>query len=114
MKSLASVAISLLLTVSAGVSSQGWENLGYCRVTQYCPACNDPAGHQSSSGVYLTDGCAACNWLDIGTVIEIDGVEYTIVDYCGTDAIDLFIDSDSDECVCYMNEYKEVWRKTDD
>lgn len=78
------------------------------RVTEYCPACNSPAGHGSASGKHLTEGDCACGWLPMGTVIEIDGETYTVVDVCGTDAIDIFVDDDSGVCVCDMNEYKEA------
>lgn len=78
------------------------------RITTYCPWCNEPEGHGSASGAYLTAGHCACNWLPIGTTIAIDGEEFTVVDICGTDAIDLFIDDGAGYCHCDMNEYKEV------
>lgn len=85
-----------------------YESLGECRITTYCPACNDPAGsYQSSSGATLYEGCVACNWLDIGTKLLINGQEYTVMDTCGTDAIDIFIDS-GDTCYCSENYYTEV------
>lgn len=83
-----------------------WESLGYVRCTEYCASCNSPSGHTSSSGTYLSEGCVACSWLSIGTKIRIDGHEYTVVDICGTDAIDIFVDSYG--CYCNMNTYKEV------
>ena len=83
-----------------------WESIGACRVTEYCPICNDPEGYESASGKELATGDAACRWLPLGTVIRIGKREYTIVDTCGTDAIDLFIDSD--ECWCDRNEYVDV------
>lgn len=85
---------------------------GYCteaRITTYCPACNEPAGHGSASGVYLTAGHCACSWLPIGTHVAIDGEVFTVVDVCGTDAIDIFIDDDSGVCHCYLNEYRTVY-----
>ena len=78
------------------------------RVTEYCPACNSPAGHGSASGVYLTAGHCACGWLPMGAVVEIDGARYEVVDTCGTDAIDIFIDDNSGACVCDRNEVEEV------
>lgn len=83
-------------------------SLGECRITCYCPECNDGTGHESSSGAYLKTGHAACRWLPIGTIIDIEGDEFEIVDTCGTDAIDIFIDDDSGECRCNLNEYKRV------
>lgn len=89
-----------------------WESLGYCRCTEYCASCNSPSGHQSSSGTYLTDGCVACSWLSIGTKLRIDGYEYVVVDKCGTDAIDIFVDDGCGYCHCNMNTYKnvEIWQ----
>lgn len=83
-----------------------WKSLGYVRCTEYCPSCNSPSGYTSSSGVSLYEGCVACSWLDVGTKIRIDGIEYTVVDICGTDAIDIFVDSSG--CYCNMNTYKKV------
>lgn len=85
-----------------------YEDIGTCRVTCYCCTCNDGSGHESSSGTYLRYGHAACNWLPVGTVIDIEGDEFVIVDTCGTDAIDIFIDDDSGVCKCNLNEYKRV------
>ena len=85
-----------------------WQSIGERRITEYCPVCNSPHNsYESSSGVKLEEGMAACNWLSNGTRIMIDGEEYIITDYCGTDAIDIF--RDTDECLCDINEYKEVW-----
>lgn len=86
-----------------------WESIGACRVTEYCPICNDPEGYESSSGKELQNGDVACNWLPNGTRIRIDGKEYTVNDYCGTEAIDIFIDTD--ECWCDKNAYEEVYIK---
>lgn len=84
-----------------------FEDLGECRITTYCPSCNTGAGHASSSGVWLEYGHAACNWLPVGTVIDIEGERFEIVDTCGTDAIDLFVDTDF--CQCDLNEYRHVY-----
>lgn len=78
------------------------------RVTEYCPACNCPNGHGSASGVYLTEGHCACGWLPMGSIVIIDGVEYEVVDVCGTDAVDLFVDDDSGVCRCDRNETVEA------
>lgn len=80
------------------------------RITEYCPECNDPCGsHQSSSGKYLTDGDCACSWLAIGTEVKINGSIYTVVDRCGTDAIDIFRDTAT--CQCDLNETTTVYIK---
>ncbi len=89
------------------VKTSPWKSIGMRRITTYCPWCNDPPGtHNSSSGVRLYEGCAACNWLAIGTKIRINGNEYTIVDNCGTDAIDIFVDTSY--CQCHTNYYTNV------
>ena len=85
-----------------------WKSLGKCRITSYCPICNDGTGHESSSGVKLRYGHAACNWLPIGTKVSIEGEIFTIVDTCGTDAIDVFVDHDDGFCRCNLNEYRKV------
>lgn len=84
-----------------------WESIGSCRITTYCPGCNDPAGsYQSSSGATLYEGCVACSWLPIGTVLRINGNEYVVMDRCGTDAIDIFLDTSY--CTCNQNYYTNV------
>ena len=86
-----------------------WESLGDCRITYYCPVCNDPGySYASSSGTTLYEGCVACSWLPLGSKIRINGDEYTVVDRCGTDAIDVFVDTG--ECCCsqYGTYYAEV------
>lgn len=80
-----------------------WVNIGEVRITSYCPACNDPAfSYQSSSGKTLREGYVACNWLENGTKVRIDGKEYVVMDTCGTDAIDIFHDTGY-ECYCSTN-----------
>lgn len=110
---MAAVALAGAITISAAAvdaaeSQPIYEDPGQCRVTCYCPECNDGTGHESSSGAYLKTGHAACRWLPVGTIIDIEGDEFEIVDTCGTDAIDIFIDDDSGECSCNLNEYKRV------
>lgn len=84
-------------------------NIGECRITTYCPACNDGSGHESSSGTYLRSGHAACSFLPAGTVIDIEGERFTIVDVCGVPGtIDIFKDDDSGTCNCSLLEYKNV------
>lgn len=97
---------SIISNLKKQCEESRWQNLGYIRTTEYCGTCNDPAGHQSSSGAWLTDGMAACNWLPNGTRIRVNGQEYTVTDYCGTDAIDLFRDTDG--CYCNLNQYQKV------
>lgn len=100
------VVIALLIGATTPMPTVQHTNMGECRITEYCPQCNDGSGYESSSGIMLKDGCCACNWLPIGTKINIEGETFTVVDTCGTDAIDIFIDTD--ECICNMNEYRKV------
>lgn len=89
-----------------------WESLGKCRITNYCPGCNDPANsYESSSGKELKNGMVACNWLPIGTELKINGEKYIVADTCGTEAIDIFIDTD--ECWCTENYYAKVERRVE-
>ena len=83
-----------------------WKPIGEQRITCYCPQCNDGQGYESSSGKRLRYGHAACSWLSTGTKISVEGEIFTVVDICGTDAIDIFIDTDS--CECNINEYRRV------
>lgn len=96
-------------TVTDAVTpSNEWSPVMECRITTYCPVCNDGSGHESSSGTYLKTGHAACRWLPNGTIISIEGEEFEIVDTCGTEAIDIFVDDDSGICQCNLNEYRKV------
>lgn len=103
------IGISMMMNVSVSDSLntvEYYEKIGTCRITEYCPACNDGGGYDSTSGKHLREGYVACRWLPNGTIISIEGEEFEIVDTCGTDAIDIFRDSDS--CNCNLNEYRKV------
>jgi 3D (Asp-Asp-Asp) domain-containing protein len=91
----------------AQIEQSHWSSIGSVRITTYCPCCNSPKGYQSSSGTTLYEGCVACNWLPIGTRVRINGTEYTVMDTCGTDAIDIFVDT-PDGCHCDTNYYTNV------
>ncbi len=100
------------MTTQAEANINEWELIGDCRITCYCQECNDGSGHESSSGKYLEYGDCACNFLPIGTVISIEGEEFTVVDTCGIDnTIDIFIDTE--ECNCNLLEYRKVAIKRD-
>lgn len=109
------VAVMLMIstmTTQAEANINEWELIGDCRITCYCQECNDGSGHESSSGKYLEYGDCACNFLPIGTVISIEGEEFTVVDTCGIDnTIDIFIDTE--ECNCNLLEYRKVAIKRD-
>ena len=85
-----------------------WKPLGKCRITTYCHVCNDGHGYESTSGKRLKYGLAACRWLENGTIISVEGELFEIADTCGTDAIDLFVDTDGEPCRCNVNEYRMV------
>lgn len=85
-----------------------WKNIGKCRITCYCPYCNDGSGYESSTGKQLKYGYVACSWLDPGTKISIEGDIFEVADICGTEAIDIFIDHNEGYCNCNLNEYKNV------
>lgn len=85
-----------------------WVPLGKCRITTYCAYCNDGAGHESSTGTYLKYGHVACRWLEPGTIISIGGEQFEVVDTCGTDAIDIYLESNNGRCTCNLNEWRNV------
>lgn len=107
----ASIAMAATMATAPVSESNldGWEYIGEQRITTYCCACNDGAGHESSSGKYLEYGDCACNWLPIGTAVRVGGEEYTVVDICGIDdTIDIFVDDDSGVCQCNHMSYEKV------
>lgn len=76
-----------------GVDSKGGYHVGQTisgRYTHYC-ACSKCCGKndgKTASGLKIYNGMAnpyyiACNWLPLGSVVEVDGVEYTVVDRGG-------------------------------
>ncbi len=61
------------------------------KYTHYCACatCNGSNSGITSSGKRISNGMAnpyyiACNWLPLGTVINVDGVNYTVVDRGGS------------------------------
>lgn len=88
-----------------------WEDGGEWRITNYCNYCNDPVGHQSSSGRYLEYGQVAMNGVPIGTEICIDGEIFEVTDRCGiNNTVDIYVES-GDGCHCNKLEYKKVYIK---
>lgn len=80
-------------TSSNGVSSKDGYHVGQKisgRYTHYC-SCSICCGKNdgiTASGIKIYNGMAnpyyvACNWLPLGSVIEVDGVRYTVVDRGG-------------------------------
>ena len=103
------ISMSLLSTpVQDKPKEKEWKSLGECRITTYCPYCNDGEGHESSSGKELEYGDCACSWLPIGTTLSVEGEIFVVRDRCGTEAIDIFIDHNDGFCGCNLNEYRQV------
>ena len=77
-----------------GVKSMNGYNVGDViegRYTHYCACatCNGNGRGITSSGRKISNGMAnpyyiACNWLPMGTVINVDGTNYTVVDRGGS------------------------------
>lgn len=101
------LTILMLISVSTDIQEETVESLGEYRITEYCPACNDPCGHESASGEHLEEGHVAMNDVPLGTEIELDGKRYTVVDRCGIEnTVDVFVESN--ECNCMRLERKEI------
>lgn len=100
----------IILASSGSTDAEQSEDIGTYRITEYCAECNDPSGLESASGKRLHEGHVAMNGVPLGTIIEIDGKEYEVVDRCGIDGtVDIFKESDS--CQCNRMEYKTIRRK---
>ena len=79
---------------SNGVTSRGGYTVGQVisgRYTHYCACatCNGNGRGVTSSGKRISNGMAnpyyvACNWLPLGSVISVDGTNYTVVDRGGS------------------------------
>lgn len=79
---------------SNGVTSRNGYTVGQKitgRYTHYCACatCNGNSRGITSSGKKITNGMAnpyyvACNWLPLGSVIKVDGQNYTVVDRGGS------------------------------
>lgn len=77
-----------------GVSSKGGYHVGQTirgRYTHYCACaiCCGKSDGITASGKKVYNGMSnpyyiACNWLPIGSVVSVDGVEYTVVDRGGS------------------------------
>lgn len=86
---------------------RGWTSIGRKRITYYCPSCNSPRGtHRSAMGVRLREGHVAFNGARLGAKIKIGKKIYTVVDRCGTNAVDIF--KDTMDCHCHSSSYENV------
>ena len=97
-------------TETAAEDSHGdMEYLGNWLMTAYTHT-----GSVCANGNYPTAGYTiACNSLDFGTEIYIDGIGYRTVEdrgqgSLGSDWIDIFCDS-YDECVVFGTQYRDIW-----
>lgn len=97
-------------TETAAEDSHGdMEYLGNWLMTAYTHT-----GSVCANGNYPTAGYTiACNSLDFGTEIYIDGIGYRTVEdrgpgSLGSDWIDIFCDS-YDECVAFGTQYRDIW-----
>ena len=97
----------IALLMMCTISTTTYTDVGLQRITTYCPSCNDGGGYECTAGKKLEYGDVACNWLPNGTKLSIGGGDiFTVNDTCGTEAIDIFVDTD--ECHCNLNEYRRV------
>lgn len=96
-----------------GVKSKNGYKLGQVikgRYSHYCACatCNGNSRGVTSSGKRIQNGMddpyyVACNWLPLGTVISVDGTNYTVVDRGGSGLsrkgrIDIFTPGGHSEC----------------
>ena len=84
------VLISLLISTSLAASSYNPGDVITSELTHYCAdaKCNGKYAGKTASGLNIKNGMddpfiVACNWLPLGTVVEIDGQEYTVADRGG-------------------------------
>lgn len=101
---------------SNGVTSRNGYSVGQKingRYTHYCACatCNGNSNGITSSGRRIRNGMAdphyvACNWLPLGSVISVDGTDYTVVDRGGSGLsavgrIDIFTPQGHSACYRY-------------
>lgn len=99
---------------SNGVQSKGGYQVGQIitgKYTHYCACakCNGNSRGITTSGKKIYNGMSnpyyiACNWLPLGSVVEVDGVEYTVADRGGSGLskkgrIDIFTPEGHSECM---------------
>lgn len=102
--------------VSNGVTSKNGYTVGQKisgRYTHYCACatCNGNSNGITSSGKRISNGMrdpyyVACNWLPLGSVISVDGTNYTVVDRGGSGLstvgrIDIFTPEGHSACYKY-------------
>lgn len=91
----------------------GFEHLGEWHITAYTHT-----GNVCANGNYPTAGyTVACNSLDFGTEIYIEGIGFRTVEdrgpgLLGSSWLDVFMDT-YDECIVWGSQYKNVYIKGD-
>ena len=92
----------------------GAQLLGEWRITAYAET-----GYLCANGRYPTVGYTiACNSLDFGTEVYIDGIGFRTVEdrgptWLGSEWCDLYL-GDYWSCVAWGNQYRKVWRIKND
>ena len=90
----------------------GMEYLGNWQITAYTHT-----GSVCANGNYPSAGYTiACNSLDFGTEVYIDGIGYRTVEDrgpLGSECIDCFMDT-YDECIAFGLQYRDVWLASDE
>ena len=104
------IAATLTTAPAPEPAVPAWEDIGEWRVTTFCPACNDPGGRVSASGIPLEYGDVAMNGVPMGAKITIEGEEFTVRDRCGIDGtVDIFVPANDDgSCGCNFLDHKNV------
>lgn len=95
--------------------TEEWESLGTYTITAYCPCeicCGQWADGITASGETATEGVtiAASSELEFGTVVRIDGHEYTVQDRGGAitgNRMDLYFEN-HDDALAWGVQTKEV------
>lgn len=93
---------------------EGAELLGTWRITAYTWT-----GYPCADGNYPTDGYSiACNSLDFGTEVYIDGIGFRVVEdrgpgWLGSEWCDVYMSSYGD-CVRWGSQRKRIWMLNDD
>ena len=101
------IKMIIALLLSCTFTTTTYTTVDNCRITRFCPFCNDGSGYECTAGKKLEYGDCAANWLPNGTKVSIEGEIFTVNDTCGVDnTIDIFVDTD--KCECDLLEYKKV------
>ena len=101
------IKMIIVLLLSCTFTTTTYTTVDNCRITTYCPTCNDGAGYECTAGKKLEYGDCAANWLPNGTKVSIEGEIFTVNDTCGVDnTIDIFVDTE--ECRCDLLENRKV------